>query len=187
MERLYRVDYIVIHHSLTKDEKIVNWNAIRNYHINVNKWKDIGYHFGIDLINDYPEILIGRLPIYQGAHTYGLNYCSLGICVIGNYDNDVIDDKKYKRLLELLEYLINVYAVRVERIIGHREVKVLYDLKMVSFEVYQQNIKSCPGFNFSMAKLRKDICNRLNIPEPNTLLYKKLNEYDDFVIKNRKI
>jgi len=187
MERLLKVEYIVIHHSATKDGKVFDWNSIRNYHINVNKWKDIGYHFGIENINDSVEILVGRLPIYIGAHTYGLNSISLGICVVGDYDNETVPDNKYQKLLRLLEYLINIYGVKIDKIIGHREVKVLYNLQIVSYEVYQQNIKTCPGLNFSMKKLRQDMCKILNIPEPNTILYRKLNEYDDYVIKNKKI
>jgi hypothetical protein len=44
-------EYIVIHHSLTPDNQTVSWNAIRRYHIDVNKWADIGYHYGIENIN----------------------------------------------------------------------------------------------------------------------------------------
>jgi N-acetylmuramoyl-L-alanine amidase len=187
MEKLSRVEYLVIHHSATKDGKVFDWNAIRNYHINVNKWKDIGYHFGIENINDSIEILIGRLPMYIGAHIYGLNSISLGVCIIGNYDEEILPDEKYQKLLGLLEYLIPLYNIKLDKIIGHRDVKVLYDLGIISYEVYQQNIKTCPGLNFSMKKVRQDISKILNIPESNTILYQKLNEYDDYVIKNKKI
>lgn len=185
---LESVKYIVIHHSATKDSsKTLDWPAIRNYHINVNKWKDIGYHFGIDIINNHPEILIGRMPIYIGAHTYGINSISLGICVIGNYDIDTLEPQKEKKLLELLAYLMQMYKLKIDNIIGHRDTYVLYKMGIINYETYQQNIKTCPGLNFSLNSIRQKLTEINKAFSIYSQLLEELTKYDDYVTKNKKI
>lgn len=76
---------IVIHHSLTKDNKVCDWDAIKKYHMKEQGWADIGYHFGIELIDGTVTILTGRPINMIGAHTVGKNDY-IGICVVGNYD-----------------------------------------------------------------------------------------------------
>ncbi len=68
--------YIVIHHSLTKDGIIADWEAIRKHHKNVNGWSDIGYHYGIERVGKNLLLVDGRtlaitdsydnLPIFTG-------------------------------------------------------------------------------------------------------------------------
>ena len=55
-----KVDKIIIHHSAGPDSKIQNWGQIRRYHIDHNGWRDIGYHYGIELVGYDYEILLGR-------------------------------------------------------------------------------------------------------------------------------
>lgn len=42
---------VIIHHSLTRDGKTVDWNAIDKYHREVKGWKKVGYHCGVERIN----------------------------------------------------------------------------------------------------------------------------------------
>jgi hypothetical protein len=79
---------IVIHHSLTKDGRTVSWGAIRKYHMTemAPPMVEIGYHEGVELVDDAYEALMGRPWDRIGAHTLGQNYRSLGLCLIGNFD-----------------------------------------------------------------------------------------------------
>lgn len=79
-------EMIIIHHSATADGSTLNdFNAIRNYHINTNKWNDIGYHWVIEYDNGI-KVKQGRKENVTGAHTLGYNEKSIGICVVGNFD-----------------------------------------------------------------------------------------------------
>ena len=112
---------IIIHHSLTKDSETVSWGAIRKYHVETEGWRDIGYHFGIELIGDHYETLLGRRPDMEGAHTIGQNSQSLGICVVGNFDIDPLTDGIKNALHNLLAWLIPLYRIDNHAIYGHCE------------------------------------------------------------------
>src|SRR4030042_6986928 len=105
--------YIMVHHSLTKDGKTVSWQAIRKYHMGLigsgnknspdfnpylaNPMRDIGYQFGIELINDHPEILIGRPLKEDGAHCpqQDMNKKAIGICFVGNFDEGPVPEEQW--------------------------------------------------------------------------------------------
>jgi len=123
---------IIIHHSLTKDTGTVSWGAIRRYHIETMGFDDIGYQWGIELVNDHYEILMGRRPDQTGAHTIGQNDQSIGICVVGNYDIDPVPDVLKDEIQKLLTWLIFNYNISSKEIYGHTEFA---------------NYKSCPGKN----------------------------------------
>jgi hypothetical protein len=78
--------FIIIHHSATTDGPGLSWPAIRRYHLEFRKWKDIGYHAGVDLVEDNYEILLGRPANVKGAHCPGKNSDSLGLVFTGNFN-----------------------------------------------------------------------------------------------------
>lgn len=112
---------IILHHSLTADTKTVSWGAIRKYHVETLGWTDIGYAWGIELVNDHYEILMGRRPDLVGAHTIGQNDQSIGICVVGNYDIDPVTIEIKDAIQKLLTWLIFVYKIPSKEIYGHCE------------------------------------------------------------------
>lgn len=184
--------YIVIHHSLTYDGVTVDWQAIRNYHINTLHWQDIGYHFGIEKIKtqlyDTYEILVGRALNQPGAHTYGLNSQSIGICIVGNFDKDIPNQNQINLLInKLLKPLMLIFNIPISNIIGHREVYVLYKLNMFPKDYLKENIKSCPGFNFSMKSVRDILTKDESLSIGNKVLLDNLNQFDNEVIKQKKI
>ena len=75
-----KIDKIIIHCSATPEGKDFTVQQIRQWHVQGNGWRDIGYHF---VIYRDGSIHKGR-PIEQvGAHTTGHNAHSIGICYIG--------------------------------------------------------------------------------------------------------
>jgi hypothetical protein len=127
--------HIVIHHSLTKDGKEVSWGAIREYHVNVNKWKNIGYHFGVELVNNQYEILVGRLLDEDGAHCKegGMNKVGIGICVVGNFDTQSVPPEQLNLLIQLTQSLMSIFKIPKSNVKRHTD-----------FAPY----KSCPGNKF---------------------------------------
>lgn len=85
MKTLIRPQGIVIHHSATKDTESLSYDAIRDYHMGVNGWDEVGYHYLIEDVNGAVKVFTGRGIQYVGAHTVGRNNM-VGICVVGNYD-----------------------------------------------------------------------------------------------------
>lgn len=138
---------IILHHSLTKDGATVSWQAIRKYHTDPNgeyKFKDIGYHFGIELVNAEYEILIGRQLDQQGAHTKGANEDSIGICVVGNFDVGEVPEAAYQKLLALVRSLMVVLMIPIIAVRCHRDFAT----------------KTCPGAKFPLQRLLKDLAGR---------------------------
>lgn len=76
---------IIIHHSATDDTPAQNFEGIRNHHINVNGWADIGYHYVIENVNGKYVTIPGRAEDRAGVHCPGQNSQSLGICLIGDF------------------------------------------------------------------------------------------------------
>jgi len=158
---------IVLHHSATKDSATVSWQAIRRYHTSYKldgqileydaacklaaagraverPWADIGYHFGIELIDSHFEVMTGRMMNETGAHCtqQGMNRCSLGICFVGNFDDAAPCDKQWVLGLRLVRCLMQTYDIPVDRVYGHRELA---------------SYKSCPGKAFDLQQFRHDL------------------------------
>ena len=143
--------HIVLHHSLTKDGDTVSWGAIRDYHVGVYEWEDIGYHFGVELIGDEYEILLGRMPDQEGAHCRELhmNTFGIGICMVGNFDTGPPHPYQMDKTVELVRHLMRAHHIPRENVIGHREAGLLagYDWRLGQY-------KSCPGSFFDLNHFR---------------------------------
>jgi len=144
--------YIIIHHSLTGDGSTVSWNAIRRYHTEEKGWKEIGYHFGVELIGERYEILMGRTPDMPGAHTKELNMNSagIGICLVGNFDATEPPEAQIGEAIRLAAWLQSVYRIPNNNILGHREIGLL-----AGYDWTRGQYKSCPGKFVSMENFRK--------------------------------
>ncbi len=159
--------YLILHHSKTKDQQVVDWQAIRRYHKGwayngkiidheeareltlkgkkvKRPWTDIGYHYGIEMVRGEFEVLVGRFANKSGAHCYQerMNHKSLGILLMGDFDNHVPDIEQWGLAVDLCASLCAVHGIPVENVKGHRD-----------FATY----KSCPGHSFDMDKFREQV------------------------------
>jgi N-acetyl-anhydromuramyl-L-alanine amidase AmpD len=136
------VKRLIIHHSLTKDGAVNDWDAIRRYHIETNGWRDIGYHYGIENVGGKIVLQKGRRESQPGAHTKGMNEKSLGICVVGNYDLAEPSEAAMNVLANLCASLCKKYRLTENDIRTHHE---------------YASYKTCPGSKFPMDKLREKV------------------------------
>lgn len=153
----FPVEYLVIHHSLTKDGVNADWESIRKYHIEVNLWNDIGYHFGIEKVKDDYLIMLGRSIGVHGAHVKdgGFNSKSLGICIVGNWDIEEPPDKQWILSILFVDKLRDFLKskgmiIKRENVIGHREAQQIAGLP-------PEKRKSCPGTKFNMDQFRSQL------------------------------
>jgi N-acetylmuramoyl-L-alanine amidase len=137
-----QIKKLIIHHSLTKDGQVVDWEAIRKYHIEVNGWDDIGYHWGIERVGGRYALEAGRPETVVGAHTKGMNAQSLGICVVGNYDREQLSQAALDLLVDLCVRKCRQYGLKPEDIVTHH-----------GYAAY----KTCPGKIFPMTDLRQRV------------------------------
>jgi len=134
-------EFVMIHHSLTKDGTTVSWPAIRRYHLEQG-WNDIGYHAGLELINDHLEALYGR-PEDQAAAACKedrMNERALHLCIVGNFDLTPPSDTVLSFAARVVvKPWLERYGLGPGSIIGHRD---------------RAHYKSCPGFMFDLDRLR---------------------------------
>lgn len=139
-----RPTHIILHHSQTADGRTLSWDDIRRYHIVTNGWSDIGYHFGIEKIEDETVTLVGRMQNETGAHCADdrMNHHSLGICLVGNFDNGEPPVTFWNAAQRLVRSLLEVYGIPAANVQGHRE---------------HNPGKTCPGKMFDLEKFRSQL------------------------------
>lgn len=152
--------YVIIHHSVSKDGNVADWKAIRKYHHEVNGWSDIGYHYGIERVGNSLILQVGRPESQPGAHTkeMHMNSKSLGLCVVGNFDLAPPGLEVLRFLAEIVKRKIAEYGIPVQSVLGHREVGA-----MAGFDWRKGQYKSCPGKYFPMDTLRAMLSGELKI------------------------
>jgi N-acetylmuramoyl-L-alanine amidase len=104
-------------------------------------WVNIGYQYGIELVNYDYEILVGRFESETGAHTIGQNKNSIGICVVGDFDKIEVPKRQWQPALNLVRDILMRYKLAPGDVYGHRDF----------------TNKSCPGKRFSMELFRSEL------------------------------
>ena len=104
---------IILHHA---DAKRCSAEDIHRWHLN-NGWSGAGYHF---LARKDGTIYRLRPEDKVGAHAYGSNYNSLGICFEGDYMEEDMPETQKEAGKELVAYLKNKYNITTVQ--AHRDV-----------------------------------------------------------------
>ncbi len=125
-----RTKYIILHHS-----EVTAFHTLEDVHRwHLNKgWAGIGYHY---FISKAGEIYEGRPKDTVGAHTYGYNDNSVGVCFEGNFDREEMGDRQLNAGIKLLCRLRQDYSDAT--IVRHGQLV---------------KGKSCPGRHFPFDKL----------------------------------
>jgi len=84
--------------------------------------------------------------MYAGAHALGFNFNSIGICLVGDYDEQYIETGRMIKLLVFIKALQLIYDIPIKRVLGHRETYVLRNRPVE---------KTCPGSKVSMDEIRE--------------------------------
>ena len=99
---------VVIHHSAIALDTNETMRSVQDLHMNVNRWADIGYHYGIDRDG---VIYAGRDIRVRGASVAGHNTGVIGMVVMGNFEVDIPLDAQLVALQTLVNWLAATYSL----------------------------------------------------------------------------
>jgi len=111
---MIKINKIIIHCSDSPHGRGDNAETIHKWHLE-SGYDGIGYHYVI-LENGLVEN--GRPEFWKGAHAYGYNNDSIGICLIGEH---TFDEAQYRSLSILTLKLMQKYNLSLNDVIGHCE------------------------------------------------------------------
>lgn len=121
-----KINKIILHCSDTPTGRDVRAKDIRRWHVVEQGWADIGYHY---VICRDGTIEPGRAESVIGAHAYGHNSDSIGICMVGGTGGCDFTRLQWKALDLLVSQLEKRYPGA--EVIGHNDV----------------SSKECPSFD----------------------------------------
>lgn len=127
IRRIKIVKYIVVHCADTDPKKPYPFEACLRDHIYNRGWETIGYHY---YITTDGVIHKGRELFQEGAHVYGYNPVSIGVCYEGGKGGDTRTLAQKTSLVRCLKSLKFLFPDAT--IVGHHDL----DPK-----------KSCPNFD----------------------------------------
>ena len=130
---------VVLHHTWSPTaaqyKGKATWEAIRQYHVNVRGWSDIGYHLGVG-----PDGTVWRLrPVArQGAHVLGRNEHTVGVAMVGNFDVEDPVENGLETAARVFGVVLGRFGLSLTAVRFHRE--------------FQQ--KTCPGLRIDLEGFR---------------------------------
>lgn len=143
-EDRYSTNRIVVHHTAGPVNQSVL--DIHRYHRSKG-WLGVGYNLLQDKEGAWHE---GRGIDKQGAHAFGYNSNSVGICLIGNFEEDALSSDRWESLVQMCSFLCLQYGLEYTDIVGHRELPGASTL--------------CPGKHIDLSALRRAVL-RQPIPD----------------------
>ncbi|TCS79300.1 peptidoglycan recognition protein family protein [Pectinatus cerevisiiphilus] len=118
LENRQQTDMIIIHH-VGGTNRDVSAAEIHQWHL-ANGWAGIGYHY---VIRKDGTIERGRPRDVIGAHCYGYNKTSIGINLVGNFEEAYPTEAQLASGEQLTAYLCQLYRLNATDniIFGHRD------------------------------------------------------------------
>jgi N-acetyl-anhydromuramyl-L-alanine amidase AmpD len=107
---------IVIHHSLTEEGSA---DAFARYHVLTNGWSNMGYTYVINR-NGLIEWCADWDVMTPHVGNSNRNY--LGICMVGDFREQIPTEEQYKSLYELVDYLLKELKLQPIDVLGHQEI-----------------------------------------------------------------
>jgi len=104
---------IVVHHSAISNASPAE---IQELHMDRRGFADVAYHF---LIDSDGNIYEGREINIRGAHVQGFNTGSVGVVLLGNFNETVPSGPQLGNLEKLVDYLRYTYEIRF--LAGHKD------------------------------------------------------------------
>ena len=124
-------DRLIVHHSSSEND---TKEIILDWHLNGRKWPHMGYHFIIDKEGIGWSCLPKQV---EGIHAYGFNQRSIGICLIGNFNEHLPRKAQLESLSELCVSLVKEYDLRYWQIYGHGSQRLM--------KIFKTTRTACPG------------------------------------------
>ena len=131
-----KIKKVIIHAADTPADMDIGTAEIRRWHVEGNGWSDIGYHYVIrrDGVTETGRDLDGDGDIEEevGAHVYGHNRGTLGVCMVGGMPGCNFTSAQWAALAFLVRDILERHGLGVGDVYGHRD----FD-----------NGKTCPTFD----------------------------------------
>lgn len=170
------IDRIVLHHTAetleqaSADDKSV-MRSIYAYHARTRGWGDIWYQYVVSKDGTIYEWRIWWDYI-EWAHAYANNLWTVGVSLMGNFENETVSASQMTSLENLLVYLAQKYGINVEEdTTGFRVCSKSADSDCVIETRYVKRLHghrdvwytSCPGKNLysELDKMRSRVASRV--------------------------
>lgn len=123
--------YIIVHHSGGSDSNPLmdssnqTFEDVNEYHkqrFGGTTLSSLGFYLGYHyFIEKNGKLTKARMEAEEGAHTFGKNDCSIGVCLAGNFDLTSPTEEQKKTLSKLLQERAAYWSIPFSRIVPHRQ------------------------------------------------------------------
>ncbi len=144
--------YIVLHHTATTSGSVDSIHAEhqKKKDKNGNAWLGIGYHFvignGRGMADGAIEPTFRWRTQIQGAHAGSsdpeYNQLGIGICLVGNFENEPPTAAQQKSTQLLVQTLRQEYFIPIDQVVPHKEIRA--------------SATACPGKLFPLREIAQD-------------------------------
>jgi len=150
----YKTDFLVVHGAWTRPDMDIGVAEIEDWH-KKRGFDMIGYHF---VIRRNGALEHGRPIELVGAHVKGMNFRSLGVCLVGGRPS--IKDhlgESWAGVSKHAEWEFNYTQAQMETLKAlHEYLSVIYpNLTVLGHKDHSGTRKLCPGFDVRQYFSRK--------------------------------